>query len=435
MFNKLISNLPFNPSLIGQVSFYARRIRQEASLRRLGFLFIALSMIVQLVAFMAPPEPTMARSGNDLIPGGVSSKEQLVEYCNTNAYRLGEILRNFGINCGQVANGQVGSIRSTDYNRALYSMGRLPYGKTGETEVPVAGVGMFYMRPLWSWDSGAYSTYTALTGRTESGMVFMLLFSCGNLVTVGLPQPPPPPPPPPTPEPVCPLDAKILQKDARCTPCPYNPHILKDNPACKPCDKSQSTNDNIACIILSKSAQNVTENGKDANNTTAKAGDTIQYNLSAQNTGKGTVKAFVVEENITDVLDYADIVNLHGGTLDSEHIVRWPATDIKPGETIKKVLTVKVKDPIPQTPASTSNPGTFDLNMTNVYGNVINIKLPPTVIKTTEQVTKSLPNTGPGTSLLIGFIITAGAGYFFARSRLIAKELTIIKNDYHAGGF
>ena len=50
MFKKLISNLPFNPSLIGQVSFYAKRLRKEESIRRAGFGFMALAMFIQLFA-------------------------------------------------------------------------------------------------------------------------------------------------------------------------------------------------------------------------------------------------------------------------------------------------------------------------------------------------------------------------------------------------
>jgi hypothetical protein len=91
-------------------------------------------------------------------------------------------------------------------------------------------------------------------------------------------------------------------------------------------------------------------------------------------------------------------------------------------------------NPIPATPASSSDPGHFDLTMTNVYGNSITIKVPGSVTKTTEVVTTSLPNTGPGETLIAGFFMTVVIGYFFARSRLMAKELAIIKTDYSSGG-
>src|SRR5207245_208046 len=104
-------------------------------------------------------------------------------------------------------------------------------------------------------------------------------------------------------------------------------------------------------------------------------------------------------------------------------------------DTAHSYLTVRVKNPIPQTPRSVANPGSFDLIMTNVYGkDVINIKLPGSVAKTTEQVVTTLPNTGPGTSIGIGFGLAAVVSYFFARSRLMARELDIVRQEYNTGG-
>ena len=67
MFKKLLSNLPFNPSLIGQVSFYAKRMHQETAIRRVGLIFVLLAFFVQFFAVISPPEPSLAASGNDII--------------------------------------------------------------------------------------------------------------------------------------------------------------------------------------------------------------------------------------------------------------------------------------------------------------------------------------------------------------------------------
>jgi hypothetical protein len=62
--------------------------------------------------------------------------------------------------------------------------------------------------------------------------------------------------------------------------------------------------------------------------------------------------------------------------------------------------------------------------------------MPCAIVKTTEQVTtKSLPNTGPGESLAVAFGFIVFISYFFARTRLFAKELDIVKVDYaNVGG-
>jgi hypothetical protein len=136
---------------------------------------------------------------------------------------------------------------------------------------------------------------------------------------------------------------------------------------------------------------------------------------------------------MNDVLEYANITDLHGGQLDKDGYIFWPTVDVQPKQTIQKLITVKVKNPIPATPISASDPGSFNLMMTNVYGDSIDIKLPGNIVKQVETVT-TLPNTGPGESLAAGFTITVIAGYFFARSKLFATELDIVRRDFSHGG-
>ena len=452
-FKRLLSNLPFNPSLIGKVSFYSKRLRQEASIRRLGFAFIALAMFVQTIAVISPPQSSIAQSDNDLISGGFGSTGQAVDICNNNVGGFRDIAAHFGISCGNIASASTVTIRSNDYDGKLYSMGRLPYGKAGETPVTI-GATTYWLRFLWSWDSLGYpSTYTALRGTSSSGQTFFILFDCGNFVFIGLPPPPPP-------KPVCPgwyqgwgfwyqsPDGDVNHATKTTTtnpcvaappppkapPCPYNPNINKDDPACKPCEDSQTQDDKTACLAYSKKARNETQNIDDANSTTAQAGDVITYTLTVKNKGKADIDNVVIQENISDILDYADVVDLKGGTKDNRNIVSWPKQKIKAGSEINQQFVVKVKNPIPQTPVSSSDPGHFDLTMTNVYGNTVNIKLPPTVIKTTETIVRTMPNTGPGTSLIAGFALTVVVAYFFMRSRLMSKELDLVRAEYNATG-
>ena len=73
--------------------------------------------------------------------------------------------------------------------------------------------------------------------------------------------------------------------------------------------------------------------------------------------------------------------------------------------------------------------------MTNVfYGETVTICVKPPVNKQIETVATALPNTGPGTSLLISVGIVCLVGYFFARNRLMVDELTIVRDEFTAGG-
>ena len=84
MFKKLLSNLPFNPSLITEVSFYAKRLNRESSIRRIGFVFVALTLVVQVFAVISPAEASNQCSSNDIIRCGFKSKSEAVQRCNNN---------------------------------------------------------------------------------------------------------------------------------------------------------------------------------------------------------------------------------------------------------------------------------------------------------------------------------------------------------------
>jgi len=446
MFKKLLSNLPFNPSLIGEVSFYAKRMHGETVVRRMGLVLLALAMLVQVFAVVSPPEPTLAESNNDILRGGFSSREQAVNYCRMNTQDFASILVYYQISCETLAGASTQIIRSTDHNRQLHSMGRVPQGSriartgkvTNEYSVMINGT-EYFMRNLWSWDSGSSSTYKMLVVKNSRGQTIKIMYDCGNIVTIGKYIPPPPPPPPKKPEPpkdICLNIPGHQTKKEECDVCPNAPGEQTNKNECYPCPEAKENNTTTACLELLKTVSNKTQGKSNANNTFAAANDNIVYSLDSKNTGMQTVKDFVVEENLSDVLEYSTVVDLDGGEINDQNIVIWPKEDVAAGTTLTKRITIQIKDPIPQTPVSASDPGSsFDLIMTNVYyGNSTHVKLPASIVKTAELGVQNLPETGPGLTLTLGFMVTVAASYFFARSRLLAKELDIVKTDFTTTG-
>ncbi len=532
MFKKLLSNLPFNPSLISQVSFYAQRIKRESSVRKVGLVFIVLAMGVQMLAAISPAQASNTGSTNDVLWAGFSSPADAAAKCRNNTQNFRTIVEYYGLDCNILQGGVTTTVSSSDPN--LDSLGRNPVQATsprngqpsGRYNVDIPGAGRFYMKNLSYWDSYGPITYKVLRVKNKiDGRTIWIMYDCGNIITASpfkppAPNPPPPPPPPP-----------VLPKVISCTNLVMNvadrskvklgksvtvrgqatgqnfatssPHVsmqydfvdaktnkviatkktdrvnfsgstandpnaydfssdksgdylirltvkydstkiasgsaagncLKRITVEKPCEDVTTTDDLELCLEFAKTAANLTQNITNANNTTAQASDEIEYTLSVKNAGKVTVPKFIIKENMNDVLEYANITNMHGGQLDEDGYLFWPATDIKPGQVIQKRITVKVKSPIPNTPVSSSDPASFDCIMTNTFGNSesVNIKLSCAVLKTVETTT-TLPNTGPGEALAVGFGLTVIVAYFFARSRLFATELDIVRHDFNNGG-
>ncbi len=479
---------------------------------------MVLAMLIQVFAVISPPGSSVSASpDNDLINGGFSNKDQAVLHCIDGNKDFGKILSHYNINCSDVGQASTVTLKSTDYDRKLYSMGRKPYGLDGEQPVNIEGAigGRVFLRHLWSWDSSGASTYQALSGTNKDGLRFFILYNCGNLVFIGIPPVNPPPPPPPPAELSCTnlimnvsdggrvklgtqvsvrgqaagknlprgqqvdmyyeyvnvATGKVIGK-ASATGIRFRDNTANDPSAhsfsantagqflfrltvkssgnkvakgsatgeCvkrvnvqKACDESGNIKDLEDCINVHKRARNLTQNIANANGTVAKPGDIIEYSLLVENTANVIIPKFVIQENISDILDYADATNLGGGKIGSASILRWPDVSLKAKTTITKKFTIKVKNPLPSTPRSTSDPGKFDMVMTNVYGDTVTIKLPPSITKQTELVTGELPKTGPGTGLAIGFALTTIVGYFFARSHLMAKELDMVSKDFPIG--
>lgn len=194
-----------------------------------------------------------------------------------------------------------------------------------------------------------------------------------------------------------------------------------------------------AMLVTDKNVRNDTKNIDDANNTTAAASDVLIYTLSISNKGAGDAINIPLTgeyaEDVSDILEYADITDLGDGVLNEESgKISWPAVTIAAGDSITKKFTVKIKDPIPATPISLSDPLSFDYEMHNKYGRTVVVKLPKPASKTVEQTVNVLPNTGPTSTLLISSFIVAVIAYFYYRNKLLAKELRIIQREFQTGG-
>lgn len=192
-------------------------------------------------------------------------------------------------------------------------------------------------------------------------------------------------------------------------------------------------------LVQSKTVKNITTGTENADKTAVSVGDTLEFKLITENVTSSEYKNYQASDYFGDVLDYGQILDSdqlkkQGITLDKNNYLRWSVAVIKGKSSDIKTITVKIKDVIPATNQPSGASQDFDCQISNVYGNEVVMSVNCPVVKNIEQVAKSLPNTGPSSGLMIGFIASVVAGYFFMRSRLMAKELKLIKAEYQSGG-
>ncbi len=132
----------------------------------------------------------------------------------------------------------------------------------------------------------------------------------------------------------------------------------------------------------------------------AKAGDAIQYTLTTKNLGSKALSAYQIDEDLNDVLEYADVTDNGGGTL-TNGILSWKA-DIAVGATDTRMFKIKVKSPIPNQTAKASSPGSYDYKMVNIYGDTVEIPVEKPVVQT---IIDTLPQTGALGLLMIPLVL------------------------------
>ena len=190
----------------------------------------------------------------------------------------------------------------------------------------------------------------------------------------------------------------------------------------------------------SKTIKNLTQKleGDAAFKTAAKPGDVLEYSLVTKNTFSYDRADYPVTDNIADLLDYADLdtafLKTQGGTYDeAAHTINWSRTIPANSDDIR-LFRITMKDPLPATNQPGKMTTNYDCIISNLYGNEIAVPVACPPAKQAEYVAAKLPNTGPGASLLIGFTATVAIAYFFARSRLMARELELVRTEYASGG-
>lgn len=426
MFKKIISSLPFSPALVGQLSFYAKRLKKEEATRKIGLIFTALALVVQSFAVFQAPEAANASSTNDLIRGGFSSKGDYLRNYDANTGNLKDLFKAVGISRSDIENTHSDTWNSI--SDGGYSWGHLSRFSHAQGErsytVPTSNgsTTTFYYRPLHLSDTKSYtikngSTYEALVGKTSSGIHFALLKICGNLVLKTTPRPVP-----------CPTGTVGTYPNCKpkTEPCPGNPALKIDDPNCK------------GEIVQAKSARNASQGNVDATTVVAKTNDKITYILNVHNTGLAPIDATVVEK-IDDVTEYANVIDAGGAIKSTDNetkiaLLTWPKVTLKAGEKITRMFTVQVMSQVPAMGKGVSNPTSYDCRMMNTFGNNVTISVDcPVQKEVVETVAEQLPHTGPTENMVVAGAVLAIVAFFYARARQLKTEVRLIRRDFNTG--
>ncbi len=425
MFKQIISNLSFSPALVGQLGFYAKRLRKEETTRRLGLVFVALALVVQGLAVFQPPESANASNQNDFVQGGLgygssASLNNFLKPYDANSNNLRGVMNYTGITRAEIASAKYSSWKRTSTTLSWGFQPRFSAAQ-GEHDIKVTGpaggkvITMVYARPMSLW-KGPITIY-GWVGHSQKMGWFAIMQECGNLVTLKIPPVPTPPKPAPTPVPT-----------PKPTPTPVP--TPKPVPTVTPTPTPVPTIEKISQL---KTALNLSQGSVNATTVTAQAGDRISYTITAQNDGNAEATV-MLEDPLADVLEYATLTDNGGGVLNptTKRLV-WPDAKLAPGAKAIRTFAIRLPDTIPATAQGLSDPTSYDCIIVNVFGNDVTINVNCSTPKAVEQVVTQLPKTGPTENLIFAGIVLSIATYFYARARQVKKEVRLIRRSLNTG--
>lgn len=99
----------------------------------------------------------------------------------------------------------------------------------------------------------------------------------------------------------------------------------------------------------------------------ANPGDEIVYSLTTMSVG-GVTSKYVVSDDISDILQGADVTKISDSGQINNLIISWPAIDLAENQPLNFTFTVRVKNPLPANPP-------FDDKLVNVYGDEVHANI------------------------------------------------------------
>lgn len=163
-------------------------------------------------------------------------------------------------------------------------------------------------------------------------------------------------------------------------------------------------------LAYSKSAVNETKNA-DATTVAASREDYITYTLKVSNNGNTPADNFVITDDLSQVLPYADIVDNGGGTV-SGNIINFPGLSVPAYGYVTRSFKIRIKYNLQ---------ANLSYVMTNTYGNTLSIRINNPQVQGAYVAPKTGAETG---AFAFSGLLTAAAALFRRRKEILKVIFT-----------
>jgi uncharacterized repeat protein (TIGR01451 family) len=198
------------------------------------------------------------------------------------------------------------------------------------------------------------------------------------------------------------------------------------------CDEVTTDLNCASSLKLSLTALNASQGNVAASTVVAEPNDQIIYSISVQNTGHSPISIHPAIK-LADILEYAELVDKNGGTIDNTKNLSWPKIYINSGDSQTRNFTIRLLNNIPLTASGKYYYISYDCKMTSIFGNITSIPVACPAVKNIEEISSKLPSLSIKENLILTVPVVFITMLLYVRSRQIRREINQIRNDENAG--
>jgi uncharacterized repeat protein (TIGR01451 family) len=384
MFKKIVSKLPFNPSLLSHLRDYDNKLKKELRLRVIGLTMLSLVIILQSFAAISPPQDNHFYSPNNLLNVSSDNQSEIYKSCLNNTSGYENILSFYKLNCNDLKTASKITLGLFSNNNGLYSLNRLSYDPNNEKNILINDQSL-YIRKLSFGD--ALKTDTIKVFRLKNTGVYIEINS-GNIIS----------------------SKNYLIRGQKQLIC--------------------STSEKNSCFYYYIAARDVTSGKSDVNNSTVSSGDVVAYTLFIKNTSLYKITNFNFSVNFSNALAYSTLIHTYGGNF-NHGLISYYVKAMNSNQALTEEIVFRVKTSPPEVAVSASDPNYDSGKMITTFGNTISINVPKSAATYYElSVNNSLFSISSRLSVFILFILLVIYLYFIFRIILIREEINIIKKGH-----
>ena len=375
MFRKLVGNLSFSPSMVGEVAKYAKFLKRQKKLQLISIILLTVALLLQIVGFYVSGKKTPSVHESNLIYGGISSRQDFIKRYSKNDLSIRGLLSSIGISSSDINNISNASLTAHTKPYA-YHIARTPTPGHSQSYyiIPGSEANLFV-----SDVNPDLAIEPSLSGYSDSVGNFTILLSSGDLLVQKLPK-----------------NAYPLYKD------------------------------NI--VINTTITNNTSHNLNDV-----KPNTLLIYTIEAKNTSDKGVE-FYTSTYIGDLTEYADIVDISGGMLDdNKTTINWVRQDLEPDKNTTHTFTVRTK---PNTPTTSQNPAlpySYDCNMDIIAPGAQTVRIDCPIIKKTELYLHKLPRLSANIIFFTTLTLLLLAVISYLRTHLYYEEIRLVRHGINKG--